>query len=300
MPWSLIWPNTILAGFKFGQERGGPLGAVLGGQTATCFCSHCQGKAVSEGLDAEAARRGFLELREFVLQARTEGRPRDGFLISFFRVLMRHPEVLAWERFWMRSREDQRRRIHAKLKSIRPAIQIGWHIDHGMSWDPITRAAWDYEEMVPHSDWLSIALYFCCMGPRSFNHFRNRYESLLLADTDPETAYAAYLGILGFDPAREPGHAAQLDAPQPFSPDYVRREALRAVHAVRGRARVYARIGFDVPMHPVHVPPAAVRESVLLALDAGVDGLFMGREWEELKPENARAFGDAVRDWQRR
>ena len=32
-------------------------------------------------------------------------------------------------------------------------------------------------------------------------------------------------------------------------------------------------------------------------LDAGADGMWCGREWDELKPENARAFGDAVRDY---
>ena len=33
---------------------------------------------------------------------------------------------------------------------------------------------------------------------------------------------------------------------------------------------------------------------------AGVDGLWCGREWNEISPANATAFGNAVRDYQHR
>ena len=31
--------------------------------------------------------------------------------------------------------------------------------------------------------------------------------------------------------------------------------------------------------------------------EAKVDGVFCGREWDELQPKNAQAFGNAVRDF---
>lgn len=306
----LIESHPSIEGFKFGQERGGPLFQALNGDTATCFCPHCVKLASERGLNITAARAGMKALQAYAA-AHTQPagsfdeslRPRDGYFATFLRLLSQYPELLAWERFWMDSRENQRRRIYAVIKKIRPSVQVGWHIDHGMSWNIFARANLDYAAMVPHSDWLSIAVYFDCMGPRSFNHFRRNYERLLFADSRPSLGHAFYFSMLGFDPQSEPSYDEQLAQPRPLGADYVYAETRRAVLGVRaagGKTRVHARIGFDVPLKPVfEISSDQVYQATTRALEAGADGLWLGREWDELKPAGIAGFDRAVRDWKK-
>lgn len=304
----LVTGHSELAGFKFGQERGGPFMKAIGGGDATCFCQHCTRLAESQNINVDEARAGFTALKEFGEAHRQpldapvdERRPNDGYLVSILRILSKYPALLAWERFWMDSRENQRRRIYTTIKKIRPSVQVGWHIDHGMSWDLITRATWDYADMVEHADWLSVGLYFDCMGPRSFNHFRKNYEALMFADARPDLAHAMYFSLLGYDPKVQPSYADQLKAQCSLTADYVDAETRRAVEAVRttgSKAQVHPRVGFNVPMNNMEVSENEVYEATTRALKRGADGLWLGREWDELKPANAAAFGRAVRDWQ--
>ena len=292
----LVRSHPQLAGFKFGQERGGPFQAALEGKVATCFCPHCLRKARQQGLDPEEARQGLLALKQFSDQVRAGQAPPDGRLMTFFRILSQYPELLAWERFWMQSREDQRRRMYAQIKRIRASVQVGWHIDHSMGWALGMKAFWPYEEMGPYSDWLSIALYFDSFGRRSRGHYDRLYKHLLFGDADPALSYPMYLSIMGLDPAQEPPYEAHDREDTEFSDDYVYREARRAVVTVKGQAKVYGRLGFDMPSYACDIQPEQVYRGTMRMFEAGVDGVFCGREWDELQPKNAAAFGDAVRD----
>jgi hypothetical protein len=54
-----------------------------------------------------------------------------------------------------------------------------------------------------------------------------------------------------------------------------------------------------MPGYDCNVTPEEVYQAVTKALDAGVDGLWVGREWDELKAANAEAFGNAIRDYKK-
>lgn len=294
----LVRSHPYLNGFKFGQERGGPILSSLGKkQPGTCFCKHCLSLAQQKGIDTFEARKGLKAIQEYGIKINNGNKPIDGNFTSFIRVLMQYPEVLAWEKFWMDSRENQRKRIYKQIKDINPDIQVGWHIDHGMTWDIITRASWDYSEMGPYSDWLSVAVYFDSMGRRSMGHYNNNYKDILFGDADEKYSYPMYLSMLGYDPEQEPPLSAHREKDTSFTHDYVYRECKRAVEAVGGKAQVQARPGFDMPGYDCNVTPKEVEMAVQGALNAGVDGMWCGREWDELKPENARAFGKTVRDY---
>ncbi len=294
----LIKSHPYLHGFKFGQERGGPLFSAFGkNHPGKCFCEYCRKKAEKQKLDPEEARKGLLEIQDYVQNIREGNRPVDGNFVTFMRHLMNYPEVLAWEKFWMDSREDQRRRMYKQIKSIRDSVQVGWHIDHGMTWDLITRASWDYAEMGPYSDWLSVAVYFDSMGRRSMNHYNKNYREIFFGDATEDISYPMYLSMLGYDPKTEPPLEAHEKHDTSFTDDYVYRECRRAVKAVNGTAMVYSRPGFDMPGYDCNVQAEEVYKSVIASLKAGVDGLWVGREWDELKPENARAFGKAIKDY---
>lgn len=295
----LVRTHPRLQGFKFGQERGGPLLGALNGKMPACFCKHCIKIARSRGFNPQKAREAMLALYDFGNLCRNQGKPRDGYFVSFMRLLGQHPDLLSWERLWMDSRENQRKRIYTLIKALNPDIQVGWHIDHGMTWDLITRAFNDYSTMGPYSDWLSTAVYFDSMGRRSTNHYKTFYRNLLFGDATDDVSYPMYISMLGYDPHTEPGLDQHLEHDTAFSSEYVYRECRRAVEAVKGSTRVYARPGFDMPDYNCNVTADQVYAAVTRALDAGVNGLWCGREWDEIKPSNAQAFGNAVRDYSR-
>lgn len=292
----LIITHPCLSGFKFGQERGGPILSTLGkNKPAGCFCKYCSKIAKSRGINIEQAREGLLAVQKFGRDINEGLLPGDGNFVSLLRLFMEYPSVLAWEKFWMDSREEQRKRMYLQIKNINETIQVGWHIDHGMTWDLFTRASWDYSQMGPYSDWLSVAVYFDSMGRRSLNHFDKNYKQIIFGDASEKHSYPMYLSMLGYDPEKEPAIGEHRKHDTSFSSNYVYNECKRAVKAVNGSAKVYARPGFDMPGYDCNVKPEEVYQAVKASLLAGVDGLWCGREWDELKPENAEAFGDAIR-----
>lgn len=294
----LIYSHLYLDGFKFGQERGGPILSSMGkSKPGTCFCKYCISLAEKRGIDIGNARKGLLAIQEYGNSINAGEEPLDGNFVTFLRILIEYPHVLSWEQFWMDSREAQRKRMYKQIKGINPDAQVGWHIDHGMTWDLITRATWDYAKMRPYSDWLSVAVYFDSMGRRSMGHYDRNYRKILFGDADEKYSYPMYLSMLGYDPKKEPPLEAHRTHDTSFTSDYVYHECLRAVKRVNGTANVYARPGFDMPGYDCDVTPDEVYYATQAALKAGVDGLWCGREWDELKPENAEAFGNAITDF---
>jgi len=295
----LVKSHPFIHGFKYGQERAGPLHQALNGHVGTCFCEHCTALAKKRNIDMENARKGMFALQDYSQRIKKGETPHDGKFVMFFRQISKYPHLLSLERLWMDSREKQRIRMYRQIKEINPFIQVGWHIDHGMTWDLFTRAFDEYGKKGSYSDWLSVAVYFDSMGRRSMNHYNKRYRDMLFGDSSPEHSFPMYLSMLGYDPTQQPPLEAHEKNDTSFNPaDYVYNECLRAVKNVNGKAKIYARPGFDMPGYNCNIQPEDVFSATTAALKAGVDGLWCGREWDELKPENAAAFGKAVRAYQ--
>lgn len=294
----LLRGHTYLEGFKFGQERGGPLlGAMGRSAPGKCFCPHCLKLAEARGLDARNACEGLLAVHELSGRVRAGERLADGVWVEFLRLLTKYPAVMPWEQFWMESREAQRKRIFARIKALAPRCQVGWHMDHGVTWDLVTRATTHYAAMGPYTDWLSVALYVGSMGRRSRNHFDEYYRNGFFADSEAEDeTYRLYLSMLGYNPAKQPPLEAHRTRDTQVHPEYVYAEARRVVRAVNGSAEVHARIGFDQPGYEMDVQPETVKSCVWKAIDAGVDGFWIGREWDELQETTIVAFGEALRE----
>ena len=111
----------VVDGVQRGSERQGPLGNALGawhhgaksdpGRTS-CFCEYCAAKAARQGIDIDRVKKAFLALEPYVRAGRAGQRPRDGYYVEFWRILLRHPELLVWETFWADSmREMQREKV---------------------------------------------------------------------------------------------------------------------------------------------------------------------------------------------
>src|SRR5262245_33273822 len=103
-----------LDGLMWGSERQGPLNDALGAShgegprpgTAACFCPHCLEAAGREGINADRARQGFLALERWIGGMKEGGKPADGAFVTFWRILVEQPEVLAWERLWNEGLRD--------------------------------------------------------------------------------------------------------------------------------------------------------------------------------------------------
>src|SRR5574337_101835 len=65
-----------------------------------CFCEHCTRKGEQQGINVERARQGLMQLDRWARAARTQPRPSDGYFVTFWRLLLEYPEILAWEMLW--------------------------------------------------------------------------------------------------------------------------------------------------------------------------------------------------------
>ncbi len=304
------WLSTIedlfksypLDGFKYGSERSGPLPNLLmgnpNGPVPICFCPYCLEAGRARGIDTERARTGFRKLYELI-EGLTSGTviPADGVLVAILRLMLRYPEILAWEYLWHDCKEGLARRIYGAIKAIKPEAQVGWHVYHqGTTWDLIYRAEMDYSEMVAYSDWIKPVVYHDIAGPRARRRFVEGQHQRGLKELSEAQILDLLYAFTGRNPKEEPRLEEMNE--RGFSADYVYQEIKRCVDAVAGRIPVYAGVGFDIPWNEQRFPsnPELVYRSTLKAFEAGAAGLVVSREYDEMRIENLRAVGRAVKE----
>jgi hypothetical protein len=287
-----------LDGLQWGAERHGPLmTTLLSGRAPFCFCTHCQARCQAQGINVDRARQGFTELCVGVRALQQSPAGTNGAFTGLLRVLLRYPEVLAWEYQYRLSREETAQAIYKTVKAIKPTAQVGWHVDHQQSsWDQVYRAEMTYSEMAAYSDFIKPIVYHDILAPRIRWWYLDRLQKSVLSEIPLDESLAFYYETFGYDRKREPS-VDQLDK-SGFSPDYVYRETRRTVIETAGKAKVYPGIGFDVPWNQQHYPsaPENVYQAVLKGFDAGADGIVVSREYDEMRLPNLKAVGNAVRE----
>jgi len=288
-------------GVMWGSERQGPLNSAIGshhggfsGHTSnTCFCEHCQRKGRERGIPVERARQGLIELGGFVDAARADRKPSDGYFVTFWRLLLTYPEILAWEKLWTDGQQEVYAELYGAVKAARSRVQVGWHLWHNNSFSPFYRAEQDYWKLRQHSDFLKVVMYNNCGGPRLAEYITN-IHSTIFRDAPPEDVLALHYSILGYS-----GEAG-LDqlATTGLSADYVARETKRAIVGVRGEIPVYPGIDIDIPTGPNQkkTQPADVKAAVKAALASGAQGVVLSRKYSEMRLANLAAAGEAVRE----
>jgi len=287
-----------LDGFQWGAERMGPLMNVIlpwNDTPPTCFCEHCIARGKAKGIDPERAREGFRKLFEYVRKLMAgDPKPAEGVFTVFLRHIIRYPEILAWQYQYRLSREEVMKGMYDTIKAIKPAAQVGWHIDHQpSSWDIVYRAEMSYEEMAPYSDFIKLILYHAVLGGRIRSWYLERFRRTILSELTLDQSLELYYALFGYDRNMEPNvdGLARIG----FSPDYVYRETRRSVASANGKTRVYSGIGFNVPGSPPE-DPEKIYEATLKAIEAGAGGIVVSREYEEMRVPNLRAVGRAMRE----
>ena len=291
-------------GILFFNERNGPLLNALGASHAqsiassrvTCFCEHHQRAAKERGIDFERARQGYQKLDQFIQAALNGQRPSDGYFVEFWRLLVEWPEIIAWDRLFDAAKHQVLAEVNAAVKRVRPGLQVGFHIEHVNSFNPIFRATRNYAELATMADFLKVVVYNNCGGERYANFIRN-VGSTAFRDVPKEELLRFNNRLLNY------GDEATLDelATAGLSPGYVFRETQRALAGVQGKCKVLPGIDIGIPTGAKSrkASPEDTYAAVAAALKAGADGLILSRKYSEMRLENLKAAGRAVRDSQK-
>ena len=287
-------------GIMWGSERQGAFANAVEGSAqnvgrTTCFCQYCERKARERGVDPARARAGFQALGAFLQSARQSKRPADGYYVSVWRIMMRYPELLAWEQLWHDSLRETYAAMHAKVKSIKPSVGMGWHIWHHNSFSPIYRAQQDLTELAKYSDFLKMVMYHNCGGERLANHVA-AVDRTLYGDVPQQELMNFHYRVLNYGAEKR---AAEIPRTG-LSANYVFREAVRAREALdeaSAKTQLWPGIDIDIPTAADHSKstPDGTRDAVLAALRAGADGVLLSRKYSEMKLANLRGAGAAVR-----
>jgi hypothetical protein len=285
-------------GIMWGSEREGAFSNMLRGtnpRTVTCFCQHCQDKARSRGIDVGRARGGFEALTKFVEAGRQNKRPIDGYYVTLWRLMLRYPELLAWEMLWTDSLRETYQAMYQRVKAIKPALGVGWHIWHNNSFSPIYRAEQDLSELNQYSDFLKMVMYHNCGGERMAGYIRNVGRTMY-ADLPQQESLDFHYRVLGYTQEKPLAELAKAG----FSANYVYEEAKRAREALNGtKTQLWPGIDIDIPTDvnlSSRSSPEGTRGAVLAAFRAGADGVLLSRKYSEMRMDNLRAAGAAVRE----
>jgi len=290
-----------LDGILFFNERNGPLLNALGASHAqsiassrvTCFCEYHQQAAKEGGIDFERAKQGYQKLDAFIQAALKAQRPSDGYFVEFWRLLVEWPEIVAWDKLFDATKHQVLKEVRSAVKEVRPGLDVGFHIEHVNSFNPIFRATRSYAELAEMADFLKVVVYNNCGGERYANFIRN-VGSTVFRDVPKEELLRFNNHLLNY------GDEASLDAlaTAGLSPDYVFRETERALAGVQGKCKVLPGIDIGIPTgkNSRKASPEDTYAAVSAALKAGAHGLILSRKYSEMQLANLAAAGKSVRD----
>ncbi len=296
------WSRSYdIDGIMWGSERQGAFSNVLGAShshplpaQATCFCEFCYAKARTLGINPDRAKAGFLELEKFVVASRKGVRPVDGYYVELWRLMLRYPELLAWEALWTSSLRETQAAIYAKIKSVKSSLGVGWHIWHNNSFNPIYRAEQDLAQMAPYSDFLKVVIYQNCAGERMADYIESVGTSYF-ADVPKQELLDFHYRVLNYDHERDLKEIPVTG----FSSNYVYSETKRAHDGLKSLStKLWPGIDVDIPTAKGHskCTPAGTKGAVMAAFRGGADGVIISRKYSEMKLDNLRAVGDALKE----
>ena len=238
-------------GVLFFNERNGPLLNALGASHAqaiassrtTCFCEHHQKAAKERGIDFNRCHEAYEKL-DLLVQSSLKGiRPSDGYFVEYWRLLVENPEIILWDRLFDEGKHQVLSEIYSTVKAIRPTLQVGFHIEHVNSFNPIFRATRRYDELAKKCDFLKVVVYNNCGGER-YAHFIDNIGSTVFRDVPKDELKRFNDHLLNYTQEKDLNELAKAG----LSPDYVFRETQRAIDGVQGKCKVLPGIDIGLPV----------------------------------------------------
>ncbi len=283
------------------NERNGPLLNAIGVSHAqgidsakvTCFCEHHQKAAEQHGIDFKRAKEGYNMLNQYVQNSLDGKRPSDGYYVEFARLLQQYPEIMAYNQLFDLGKHQVLKEVYTAVKGVRKKLEVGFHIEHTNSFNPLYRAARSYEELASMADFLKVVVYNNCGGERYRNFIRN-ISSTVFRDVPPAELMLMNNHLLNY--ANE---ASIDDLPMAgLSPDYVLRETQRAKQGVKGKSLILPGIDINIPTgkNSRKASPEDTYAATMAAFKGGADGVVLSRKYSEMWLANLDAAGKAIRD----
>ena len=295
------WSRSYdIDGIMWCSERQGAFSEALGASQeggasnprgVCCFCQYCVTRAKERGINPERARQGFLELARFVDLSRKGQRPVDGYYVELWRLMLRWPELLAWEMLWTDSLRETYAAIYQHVKAVNPSLGVGWHICSTNSFNPIYRAEQDLAAIAPVSDFIKIVMYHNCAGERMAGYIDSVHQTLY-GDVPRQELLEFHYRVLGYQ------EKSLAEIPfTGFSADYVYRETKRSKAGLQGTAtQLWSGIDIDIPTETGHsrCTPEGTRDAVLAAFRGGADGVILSRKYSEMRLANLKGAKQAI------
>lgn len=289
-------------GVLFFNERNGPLLNALGAshfQTidssrVTSFSEEFKKAAGEHGIDFERAKEGYQKLDKFILASLEGNRPNDGYYVEFQRLLLKYPEIVAYDKLFDWAKHQVLKEVYTTVKSVNPDYQVGFHIEHVNSFNPFFRATRSYEELGELADFFKVVAYNNCGGGRYANFIKN-IGSTIFRDVPNEELMRLNNYLLNYSQKE----ASLEDLPKAgLSPDYVYRETKRAVEGVKGKAKILTGIDVGIPVPEGHrvASPEDTYRATAASFKGGSDGVILSRKYSEMYLANIEAAGKAIRD----
>jgi hypothetical protein len=288
-------------GLLFFNEHNGPLLEALGASHAqrinsarvTCFCEFHQKAARERGINFKHVREGYGKLDEFVQNCLAEQRPSDGYFVEFLRLLGDYPEITQWDRLFDEGKHEVLAQVYATAKGVRKDLQVGFHIEHVNSFNPMFRATRSYAELAKKADFLKVVVYNNCGGER-YAHYIQNVASTVFRDVPKDELLRFNNHLLNYGEEAGLGDLAKAG----LSPDYVFRETKRAIAGVQGRCKILPGLDIGIPTGNQSRKASAedTYAATAAALKAGADGLIVSRKYSEMQLVNLEACGRAVRE----
>ena len=157
--------------------------------------------------------------------------PVDGDYVELWRLMLRYPELLAWEQLWHDSLRETYKAIYGKVKSVKPAFRSAGTSGTTTPSSPIYRAEQDLQQLAPCSDFLKVVIYHNVAGERMAQYIDN-VASAEYGGVPQEELLDFHYRVLGYK-----GEKSYAEIPQTgFSSDYVLEETKRARAALNHAA----------------------------------------------------------------
>ncbi|MEJ7829117.1 MAG: hypothetical protein WKF91_12995 [Segetibacter sp.] len=283
------------------NERNGPLLNAIGvshhqaidSANVTCFCGHHQKAAEQNGIDFQRAKQGYLKLNQYVQNSLDSKRPSDGYYVEFARLLLEYPEIMAYNQLFDAGKHQVLKDVYDAVKAVRKNLEVGFHIEHTNSFNPLYRASRSYEELAAMADFLKVVVYNNCGGERYRNFILN-ISSTVFKDVPPAELMRINNRVLNY------ANEAPIDElPMAgLSADYVMRETQRAKAGVKGKSLILPGIDINIPTGKNSRKASAgdTYAATAAAFKGGADGVILSRKYSEMWLANLDAAGKAIRD----
>lgn len=292
-------------GLLWRTERTGPLSDTLGfGHSSkmgkpnpTSFDEYTLEYASKKGINSKRVKEGYLKLIDFLLEIRKGNKPVDGHYVTFQRITMEYPEILAWHQTAVDILRDTYKMIYTFSKDIQKDLPVGWALSFKGMYNPYYRARQDLQELGKYSDFMKIVMYTNVGGVR-FHTFTRYATQSIYGDMTQQEVLGFISGIMGYQPLN-----LETIRQNGLPPEIVYKETVRAIEGAKGTPmNVWPAIDIDIPArrfgmkNPPYAKrtPESVKEDVKAVFRGGAKGIILARKYSEMYLSNLKGVGMAL------